>query len=163
MISSLEQLESNYLQTRALGKPVFSSDFMFVPDKRPEIRLLWLGSFVPYCTPQDAAEVILALGSKTFRPTQLKTYFEGASSFRETIENTGRHWINEVNTSGGMFDGKIYCGQPESFYYYLPVIDCIFSVPDPSEASPENSSQLLIVNGNMKLNYFGRVIAGNLI
>ncbi len=147
-------------QTKAAGAPAISGDFALEIEGFEAYWLKikqapWLVTSI-----QGEIEVFGPNGSSRAIPQQIKTYHQGPISIYEDSAGSSESLLLNILSTGGIFNAKLYEGNPTRFVRAKRIVDCFFVMDDP-DRDWENRAQTLMITGTLHCHYFGEVIPGN--
>lgn len=159
-VSARDQLKNHHGQIRNLGLKAINSDATLVFKGFEHIRLLCKQFPWPVETVGGNIEVPSILGSKMQQAQQFQVTFEGPVTLQETIQGTVDQFLQDLISTGGYFDAKVYEGTPEKYLRAKQINQCFFKADNP-DRSWENNAQVLEITGTLYGHYYGETVTGN--
>lgn len=160
-VNSPDFLKTMYSATRALGDKSVNSDAFFEPEGFEEMSFLIRQFPWPAIGVGGAIEMPGPLGIGMWQPEQVKVHKSGQLVMDETANGMVLAFMTKLVAAGGVFNATVYEGHPNAFYRALKLRDCIF-VPDDTERSWDNRTQVTNFSGNLSYHFFGEVTPGPL-
>lgn len=148
-----------YQQTKALGEKSINSEYIMIPDDRPDIHLLTKQFPLPVVSPEDVIEVPMVGGLKSYTPQVAKFDQKGAIIFSEVASGIVREFLESVQAERTVanrprFNATIYHGTPDNYTQKWRIIDAVLFGFDTIEANIENRGQLTEYSGQIAYMYF---------
>lgn len=151
----LSQLKADHEAVKSLGAAMLQCQGMLVPRDYPDLRFLIMSCPRPMVTNNDAAEVNLPGGVKTFVPGIPQTMYEGSLQLQEFESGQVTEFMEMIVANGGSIACDYYDGRMDAFTRVYELDDCAITM-EQGEASAEGRSQGMTHSGSIKYMYFGQ-------
>lgn len=153
-VKSPAYMKSLFSSTVAMGDKAISSDAYFEIEGYESLGLLIKQFPWPQLSIAGEIEVPTPNGGTMWQPQNIKTAQQGAVTFMETEAGHIQAFLENVLSTGGRFNAKVYEGTPDDFKRIQKIRSC-FVVLDNPDRDWENRAQILQVTGTLFFHYFG--------